>query len=82
MLLFNDDHPRYEIRVEKNGTSRVVEVGELYPDITRTKEELKFSRLDKLLELYDMSDEEVWQEDLRAYGKKDTLYGDLFTVRE
>ena len=82
VLLFNDDHPRYEIRVEKNGASKVAEVGELYPDITKTKDELKFSRLDRLLELYDMSDEAVWQEDLLAYGRNDTLYGDLFTVRE
>lgn len=82
VLLFNDDHPRYEIRVEKNGASKVAEVGELYPDITKTKDELKFSRLDRLLELYDMSDEVVWQEDLLAYGRNDTLYGDLFTVRE
>ncbi|MBO4290020.1 MAG: hypothetical protein J5865_08000 [Lachnospiraceae bacterium] len=82
VLLFNDDHPRYEIRVEKNGVTKVVEVGELYPDITRTKDELKFTRLDRLLELHDMSDEEDWQEDLRAYGRNDTLYGDLFTIQE
>ena len=79
-LLFNDDHPRYEIRVEKGEISRLAEVGELYPDITRTNDELKFSRLDRLLELYDMSDEAAWQEDMKTYGHNDTLYGELFTT--
>ena len=29
-----------------------------------------------------MDDEEVWTEDLRSYGRNDTLYGDLFTIKE
>ena len=78
VLLFNDDHPRYEIRVEKGDYSRVAEVGELYPDITRTNDRLKFSRLDRLLELYDLSEDSAWQEELRAYGRNDALVDALF----